>query len=175
MIKIIEGNLFNSKANFLVHQTNCMGVMGSGVALQVKEEYPHVEKEYRRYLKHCDKNNIEPLGTAQYVPSEAWAIGMIDTIKNNNVIAYDNEYQYIVNLFGQRDYGLDKQHTNLKAMKNAMVDIRNKAKAIGATVAMPYMIGSARGGAKWSDVYKIIEDVFKDSGVDVEICKYDRG
>lgn len=175
MIKIIEGNLFDSKANFLVHQVNCIGVMGSGVALQVKEKYSHVEKEYKKYLKHCDKVDVEPLGKAQYVPSEVWAVGMVDTIKNNNVIAYDSEYQYIVNLFGQKDYGMGGQHTNLKAMKNAMIDIRNKAKSIGATVAMPFGIGSVRGGASWSDVYKIIEDVFKDSSVDVEICKYDRG
>ena len=56
MIKIINGNLFDSKADFLVHQTNCQGVMGSGVAAQVAERYSHVETEYRKYLRYCKKN-----------------------------------------------------------------------------------------------------------------------
>lgn len=175
MIKIIDGNIFDSKANFIVHQTNCQGVMGSGVALQVSERYPHVETEYRKYLNYCRKNKIQPLGTAQFVPTEFWALIMVDTMKNNNVTAFDNNYQYIVNLFGQDDYGVGEQHTNLKAMKNAFIDIRNKAEKIGATVAMPYKIGSCRGGADWNEVYTIIKKIFENSNVDVEIWRYDLG
>lgn len=171
MVKIVDGNLFDSKANFIVHQVNCQGVMGSGVALQVKERFPHVEVEYRKYVQRCKKNNLNPLGTVQYVPSEVWALVMVNTMKNDNVFAYDNNYQYIVNLFGQDDYGIGEQHTNLKAMKNAFLDIRKKSQAIGATVAMPYKIGSFRGGADWNDVYKIIKDVFNNSDIDVEIYR----
>lgn len=40
MIKVINGDLFTSKANFIVHQVNCQGVMGSGVAAQVAENFP---------------------------------------------------------------------------------------------------------------------------------------
>lgn len=174
MIRIVEGNIFDSNANFIVHQTNCSYAMKSGVALQVADRYPHVEKEYMKYLRYCDKNNIEPLGTAQYVPNEVWALTMVDTMKNNNVIAYDTNYQYIVNLFGQDTYGYGLQ-TDLKAMKKAFVDIREKAQKIGATVAMPYKIGSCRGGANWNDVYTIIKKVFEHSDVDVEIWRYDLG
>ena len=174
MIKIVEGNIFDSKANFIVHQVNCQGVMGSGVAAQVAERYAHVEKEYMKYLRYCNKNHIEPLGTAQYVPTEVWALIMIDTMKNNNVDAFDTNYQYIVNLFGQSTYG-EGLHADLKAMKKALVDIREKAEKIGATVAMPYQIGSCRGGANWDDVYTIIKKIFEKSSVDVEIWRYDLG
>ena len=174
MIKIIDGNIFDSKANFIVHQTNCHGVMGSGVALQVAEMYAHVKKEYMKYIQYCKKNHIEPLGTVQYVPNEVWALIMVDTMKNNNVIAFDNNYQYIVNLFGQSTYG-EGLHTDLKAFKKALMDVREKAEKIGATVAMPYKIGSCRGGANWNDVYTIIKKVFEKSSVDVEIWRYDLG
>ena len=53
--------------------------------------------------------------------------------------------------------------------------IREKAEKIGAIVAMPYKIGSCRGGAEWNDVYNIIKQVFDKSNVDVEIWKYDLG
>lgn len=174
MIKIVEGNIFDSKANFIVHQTNCQGVMGSGVALQVAERFPHVEKEYMKYIRYCNKNHIEPLGTAQYVPNEVWALTMVDTMKNNNVIDFDTNYQYIVNLFGQSTYGEGLQ-TDLKAFKKALMDVRDKAEKIGATVAMPYKIGSCRGGANWDDVYMIIKKIFEKSSVDVEIWRYDLG
>lgn len=174
MIKIIDGNLFDSKANFIVHQVNCQGCMQSGVALQVSEKYPHVEVEYRKYLRYCKKNNTSPLGAVQYVPTEVWALIMIDTMKNNNVDAFDTNYQYIVNLFGQNTFG-EGLHTDLKAMKKAFVDVREKAEKIGATVAMPYKIGSCRGGANWDDVYMIIKNVFEKSNVDVEIWRYDLG
>ena len=48
MIKIIDGNLFDSKAQIICHQCNCQGVMGSGVAAEVKRRYPHVYKAYRK-------------------------------------------------------------------------------------------------------------------------------
>lgn len=171
MIKIIEGNLFDSKANFIVHQVNCKGVMESEIAAQVANKYPHVEIEYRKYLRYCKKNKIKPLGTVQYVPSEVWALPMVDTMKNDNVIDYDEHYQYVVNLFGQHDYGLESVHTDLKAMTKAFVDIKEKAQVINAAITMPYMIGSDGGKAKWDDVYYIIREVFDGSGVDVEIRK----
>ncbi len=46
--EIIEGNLFDTDAKFICHQVNCMGKMGSGVALQVRQRFPHVYEEYKR-------------------------------------------------------------------------------------------------------------------------------
>lgn len=176
MIKIVDGNLFDSKANFLIHQVNCADTMGSGIAKQVANMHPHVESEYHKYIRYCKKNKINPIGTAQFVPVDHWALIMVDTLKNNNVFDYDKQYQYIVNVFGQENFGYDgKQYTNLKALKNALIDVRNKAQIIGATVALPYGLGSVRGGANWDDVYKIIKDVFGCSTVDVEIRKLDLG
>lgn len=174
MIKIIEGNLFDSNANFIVHQVNCQGIMGGGVALQVKEKYPHVEREYRKYINYCNKNDLKILGSVQYVPSEVWAIGLVDTMKNNDVSDYDKNYQYIVNLFGQDTIGTGLQ-TDMKALKNGLIDIRDKAQKIGATVAMPYRMASVRGGANWENVYTVIKKVFENSDVDVEIWRYDLG
>ena len=80
MIEIVNGNLFDSKETLIVHQVNCVGRMGSGVAKQVSDTYPHVVKEYRKYLKHCNKKGIDPLGTIQCVPVHVWALPMINTM-----------------------------------------------------------------------------------------------
>lgn len=174
MIKIIEGNLFDSKANFIVHQVNCQGIMGGGVALQVAENFPHVEKEYNKYIRYCNKNRLKLLGSVQYVPVDVWALMMADTMENNDVNAYDVNYQYIVNLFGQDTIGTGLQ-TDMKAVKNGLMDIRDKAQKIGATVALPYGMSSVRGGANWENVYTVIKKVFENSNVDVEIWRYDLG
>lgn len=174
MIKIIDGDLFNSKANFIVHQVNCQGVMGSGLALQVAQKYPHVKKEYIKYVKHCNKNKIKMLGTVQYIPVDTWAMVMVDTFQNKNVEAYDSQYQYVVNLFGQDNYGYDKQYTDLNAVRTAFNNICINAQKLNATVALPFNMGSCRGGAKWNDIYKIIQDVFGDK-VNVEIWKCNKG
>ena len=62
MIKVINGDLFSSTARFIVHQVNCQGKMGSGVALQVKQKFPHVYDEYKKFCSH------NMLGHIQIVP-----------------------------------------------------------------------------------------------------------
>lgn len=165
MIKIINGDLFDSTANFIVHQVNCKATMGAGVAKQVADLFPHVEQEYIRYCNFCKEHGIDLLGAVQYVPIKRKGKFRYGTLKNT-------DYQYIVNLFGQRGFGSGLQ-TDLNALRKGFINIRFRAKAIGASVAMPYRIGSFRGGADWDDVYNIIKEVFEDSSVDVEIWNYD--
>jgi len=171
MVEIVNGDLLHSNANFIVHQVNCQNVFEIGLGKKFVELYPHVEVEYRKYLRYCKKGEINPLGTVQYVPVDSWALAMADTMRNGKVIEYDNDYQYIVNLFGQNDYGFDnRQYTNIKAFKNALYDIKKKAYNISASVAIPYKIG-CNGKLKWEEIYVIIEKVFSKSDVKAEIWK----
>ncbi|MEJ5305635.1 MAG: macro domain-containing protein [Ignavibacteria bacterium] len=50
-IKIIEGNLFNSKAQTLVNTVNTEGVMGKGLALEFRLRYPDMFKKYAKLCK----------------------------------------------------------------------------------------------------------------------------
>ena len=52
-IPIINGDIFESDADAILHQVNCQGKMGSGVARQVKERYPFV---YELYKQACDND-----------------------------------------------------------------------------------------------------------------------
>lgn len=173
MIKIIEGDLFDSKATIIAHQVNCQGRMGSGVALQVKQKYPHVYEEYK---KVCSPNM---LGEIQVVSTEKVFINLYP---EGNILNPSN--QYICNMFGQLNYGYDgKQYTSLEALEACFYKLkvviskgvvslkRNNLKNI--TIAMPYKIGCARGGADWDKVYKMIEEIFYDCNV--ELWKYDKG
>ena len=45
-IKIVRGNIFNTKAQTIVNTVNCVGVMGKGIALVFKLRYPLMFDNY---------------------------------------------------------------------------------------------------------------------------------
>lgn len=150
---IKEGNIFDSDADIICHQVNCQGVMGSGVAKEVRERYPEV---FIRYKTLCNLQKNYPaglLGGAQIIPVE----------RNGKTC-------WIANCFGQEKYGYDgAQYTSIGALMEAFQDVAHFAKESNKTVAMPYKIGCCRGGADWETVKKIIDVTFKDC--DVELWK----
>lgn len=57
MITIMIGNIFESKATTLVNTVNCVGVMGKGIALEFKNKYPEM---YKEYVHLCANNLVKP-------------------------------------------------------------------------------------------------------------------
>ena len=153
MIKHIKCDIFESGADVICHQVNCQGVMGSGVAKQVREKYPWV---YAEYKEACSSDNAchDLLGWAQCV--------------------YINEYQKIANIFAQENFGYDgKCYTDYEALKYGLEDVRDWH--INKTIAIPYLMGCHRGGGDWNVVYEMVEEVFADFDGEVLICEYNGG
>lgn len=156
MIKIIDGDLFDTKAYVIAHQVNCSNAMNSGVAKQIRERYPEVFRAYQGLCKSRSKCKHTLLGECQVIEA--------------------NENRCIANLFGQLGYGYDgQQYTDIDALKRAMIKLRNRCSLDkeNIIIAMPYKIGSCRGGASWDKVYAIIEEVF--DGYNVELWRLDKG
>jgi O-acetyl-ADP-ribose deacetylase (regulator of RNase III) len=157
MITNITGDILTSKANFIVHSVNPVS-MDSDIAYHISEEYRHIGKEYLKYIRFCNKNHYDIVGTVQYVPVDSWALIMCDTMRNDNIVDYDIKYQYIVNMFCESasDDGIK---TNIKAMKSAFESVLVNVKKLNATVAIPNSIGN------------IVRDIIKKYDVDVEIWR----
>ena len=156
MIKHIKCNIFESDADVILHQVNCQGVMGSGVARQMREKYPRV---FARYKEFCDK----------YVDDKSFLLGLAQCVNIG-----DN--RYAVNLFAQENFGYDgKCYTNYKALQKCLESVRNYTFFEGKTIAIPYLMGCYRGGGNWDVVYQMIEDIFGNSNMDVLICEYNGG
>lgn len=153
MIKIIDGNLFNSTANIICHQCNCQGVMGSGVAAEVKKRYPNVFEAYRQ--DYC--NGKLALGHVCFA-----------TAKQDQVIA---------NMCAQNTFGYNGGiYTNYDALQRCLEKVKAYAVFeydVKPVIAFPYLMSCYRGGGDWNVVYKMIEDTFKD--FDVEIWRLDNG
>jgi O-acetyl-ADP-ribose deacetylase (regulator of RNase III)/uncharacterized protein YwgA len=55
MIKVMMGDILDSKAQTLVNTVNCVGVMGKGIALKFKERFPDM---FNDYVERCNRNEV---------------------------------------------------------------------------------------------------------------------
>ena len=55
MLKAIIGDLFASDAQTLINTVNCVGVMGKGVALEFKNRFPRMAKDY---VERCARDEV---------------------------------------------------------------------------------------------------------------------
>lgn len=168
----IEGNLLETECTVIAHQVNCMGVMGSGVARAIKNKWIDVFLEYLKGIQTLDHNC---LGGCFIVPAE--------------------ENKYVANLFGQYFYngyfndqelymkqelwkrpGLDEngnlRFTNYEALYTSLEQLKEEMVKYGVnSVAFPYGMGAVRGGGNWEVIKKMIEEIFKNTNIRVEIRK----
>ena len=134
------GNLLDAKG-ILVHGCNCQGVMGSGVALQIKQKWPTVFSHYQ--LHH--RSNSLFLGSAYFVNAE------IDVC--------------VCNAITQKFYGREpgKVYVSYDAVRDAFNTVNMWALRYGyETINFP-LIGCGLAGGDWSVVSSIIDEELDDS------------
>ena len=57
MIEFRTGDILQADAEALVNTVNCVGIMGRGIALQVKNIFP---KNFKAYKAACDREEVHP-------------------------------------------------------------------------------------------------------------------
>lgn len=55
-MKILVGDILQSKAQTLINTVNCVGVMGKGIALEFKTRFPDM---YEDYVKRCEQGEVK--------------------------------------------------------------------------------------------------------------------
>lgn len=148
MIKTCYGDILSSNATVICHQTNCLGVMGAGLALQIKNTYPRVFREYNDLCRKQTKQN-DLLGKVQFV-----------SVTNQLLIA---------NCFGQC---LPGANTDYDALKQCLTFLRYTLPTT-YTIAFPYKMGCGIGGGDWNVVYSMITTIFEDYNGTVEIWDFE--
>lgn len=156
MVTYKNGDLLKSGCNIICHQVNCQGVMGSGMAKQIRSTYPQV---FAKYKKVCDEYKAECLlGVAQMC-----------------AISNDKSH-YIANMFAQLHYlprGIN--HTDYERFRLCCQQIKmlvpRELLEQTFTIGFPDHIGCGLGGGDWNKVKKIIEEEFAGDEWKVEIWK----
>lgn len=161
MIKIVQGDITKATENIIVHQVNCQGKMGSGVALSIKKAFPNA---YNQYMELYNEESTTHVNTSHL-------LGHVQIVKVGEGPFSD---KYVANLFGQEFYGTDgSRYTSYDALYNGLKFIYVNAKRAGKSVAIPYKIGSDRGGADWDIVRYMIDKIFHD--YPVALYQYSEG
>lgn len=152
------GNLLEGEQKIIAHQVSCQGVMGSGVAKQIKEVFPTAYNCYVQSCRGCEDKE-ELLGYAEWVSCQ----------KSNQ----PHVVKIVVNIFGQLNYGYNgARYTNYPALFSGLKSLCNQCIQYGyREFAIPYKMGCDRGGGNWDFVAEYLKDLTKMYNIDIYIYK----
>lgn len=147
MIKFKKGDILKAEEKVIIHQTNCLGIMGGGLAKQIREQHPKVYKEYK---KLCDsvEDTHQLLGTWQ-------------SVEDDDVL--------FINMFSQHNVSNCNRMTNYLAFATALADILSKA---NQDVAIPKFIGCGLANGDWNVVMNLIDILSIDFKYDIVIYEF---
>lgn len=151
-ITVVHGNILKAPEQVICQQVNCKGVMGSGLAKQIRAKWPKVYDEYKKDLATYDRLSLMS-GTRDVIN---YALG-------KSLFVQVEPNKWIANLYGQDGYGRTPGivYTNIKALTSALVSTREQAERMQLrSVAIPAGIGSGLGGANKEEILQIIHNVF---------------
>lgn len=147
MIHNVIGNLLDSNCDYICHQVNCRGRMGSGIAKQIRNRFPKVYQVYRERYEDA----------LRVLDSPDRMLGSTD------IVQIPGTNQHVVNMYSQRSYGYDgKCYTSYKAFKFILEDLKKRIPT-DCTIGFPKGIGCGLGGGNWKTISKMIEDILGES------------
>lgn len=150
MITYLKGNLLDSDCEYICHQVNCQGVMGAGIAKQIRERWPKVFASYHNYCTKYDRDANTLLGNI-------WGVS-IGT-------------QWIVNMFAQDAWGYGGRFTSYDAFAECLDCVQSRLPK-GSIIGFPKNIGCGLGGGNWKVISALIEEILGDD-YDVRIYEYE--
>ena len=133
MIEFKTGNILRADAEALVNTVNCVGIMGRGIALQFKNEYP---ANFKAYEAACEREEVLP--------------GKMFVFETGT---FTNP-KFIINFPTKRHWrGKSRMEDIDSGLKALVKEIRNRGIH---SIAIP-PLGSGLGGLNWAEVRPRIE------------------
>lgn len=140
MITFRTGDILRADAEALVNTVNCVGIMGRGIALQFKNDFPD---NFRAYEAACAREEVQP--------------GKMFVFETRTL----TNPKFIINFPTKRHWRGKSRMEDIDSGLQALVaEIRNRSIR---SIAIP-PLGSGLGGLNWSDVRPRIETALR--GID---------
>ncbi len=133
MIEYKQGDILQSDAEALVNTVNCVGVMGRGIALQVKNAFPG---NFKDYAAACKRGEVQP---GRMLVHETDQLGP----------------RWIINFPTKRHWRGKSRIDDIEAGLIALVQ-ELRARDIRSVAIPP--LGSGLGGLDWREVRPLIEE-----------------
>jgi hypothetical protein len=138
-MQIINKNILTVDKGVICHQVNCKGVMGKGIAKDIRDKWPKVYGAYYRYCKRAEHDF---------------------TLLSHCLRVEINDSLIVANIFSQYDYNKKApftKHTEYGALDNALAELRGFTFISQMPVYFPHRYGCINGGGDWEVVKKIID------------------
>lgn len=146
-MKEITGDLIKltKEGNFdvIVHGCNCFCTMESGIAKQIRKEFPEVWMEDQKTIK-----------------------GDINKLGNYTRFMYDinDKFITIINAYTQYKYGKNLKPLDIDALVLVLRKINHGYK--GKSIGLP-LIGAGLAGGDWNIIKEIINKELKDMNITI--------
>ena len=148
MIQFKIGNLLDSNAQALVNTVNTDGIMGKGIALQFKNQFPN---NYKEYVKACKEGFI--------------SIGKLFVFEEDTLL---NGKKLIINFPTKTTWRKPSEYSYIEMGLKDLVEIINKYNI--KSIAIP-PLGAGNGGLDWNIVKEML--LYHLEGLDCEIYVYE--
>ena len=143
IVTVVNGDIMNSTAQTIVNTVNCVGVMGKGVALAFKRQFPDM---YQDYVGRCNRGEVKPGIPYLYI---------------------DKSGTRIVN-FPTKDHW--RQKSSYVWIATGLAYLATHVKEWGITsLALP-PLGCTNGGLDWLLVKPMIDQKLGGLGIPVTVC-----
>lgn len=134
-MQILNKDLLTVDEGIIIHQVNCQGVIGSGVAKQIANKYPKVKEEYQRLCRELGDDRV---------------FGKIQLVNIRDKL-------FIGNLFTQKYYGRTGKFTDENMLVQSIRYVCMKFS--GENVYAPYGIGCGLGGGNWDKIFEQTKEI----------------
>lgn len=136
MIESVEGNLLEADVQALVNAVNTEGVMGKGIALQFKQTFPEMFKEYAREAK---AGRLE--------------VGRVQIHETGRSAGP----RWIINFPTKKSW---RHPSRLEWVRTGLDSLIEEIERRGIqSIAVP-ALGCGNGGLDWAEVFPLIREAF---------------
>lgn len=138
MIEFKTGDILQADVEALVNTVNCVGIMGRGIALQFKNDFP---ENFRAYEAACARDEVQP--------------GRMFVFETRTM----TNPKFIINFPTKRHWrGKSRMEDIDSGLKALVAEIRGRGIR---SIAIP-PLGSGLGGLDWSEVRPRIVEALRD-------------
>jgi O-acetyl-ADP-ribose deacetylase (regulator of RNase III) len=149
MIETTKGNLLKAPAEALINTVNTVGVMGKGIALQFRQAFPEM---YREYERACERGEVQ--------------LGKVQIFDLGGLVGGP---RWIINFPTKGHWRADSRISDIEA---GLIDLVTQIRKLRIrSVAVP-PLGCGNGGLEWATIRPKIEKAFA-SLPDVQVFLYE--
>lgn len=143
MLTFETGNILKAETEALVNTVNTVGVMGKGIALQFKKQFPEC---FRAYKAAIDKGELR--------------IGKVQVVEVNNIVGP----RYIINFPTKKHW---RYPSKMEWIKEGLKDLKRQIYRYKIrSIAIP-PLGAGNGKLEWEQVKTEIENILGNTNIQI--------